>query len=50
MDKEKDKFIEYCNECDWHEQTIGLQYDFCPKCGHVNIGYTQYDRDGNKLT
>ena len=40
MDKKKDKFIEYCNECDWREETIGLPYQFCPKCGHVNIGFS----------
>ena len=44
MDKKKDKFIEYCNECDWREETIGLPYQFCPKCGHVNIGFHQLKR------
>jgi len=44
MDKEKDEFIEFCNECDWKEETKGLPYKFCPKCGHVNIGFTRKDK------
>jgi predicted kinase len=43
MDKRNDEFIEFCNECDWEEETIGLPYHFCPKCGHVNIGFTRND-------
>lgn len=39
MDKSKDKFMIFCNECGWEEKTIGLPYHFCPKCGHVNIGF-----------
>lgn len=44
MDNEKDEFIEFCNECDWKEETKGLPYKFCPKCGHVNIGFTRKDK------
>jgi len=40
MDKKTDKFTMYCNECDWKETTKGLPYHFCPKCGHVNIGFS----------
>jgi len=40
MDKKNDVFVNFCNECDWKEETIGLQYEFCPKCGHVNIGFS----------
>lgn len=49
MDKKRDKVIYFCNECPWTEETIGLIYEFCPKCGHVNIGFTQYDKNGKKL-
>lgn len=28
VDKEKDKFVMFCNECDWEEETTGLQYEF----------------------
>lgn len=49
MDKKKDKFIEFCNECGWSEETIGLPYEFCPKCGHVNIGYVQYHKNRKEL-
>lgn len=38
-DKNNDKFIMFCNECSWIEETTGLQYKFCPKCGHINIGF-----------
>lgn len=49
VDKKKDKFIIFCNECEWEEETIGLKYMFCPKCGHINIGFTDFDKNGNKL-
>lgn len=39
MDKVNDEFTTYCNECDWEEVTIGLPYQFCQKCGHINIGF-----------
>lgn len=39
MDKINGKFVEFCNECGWEEKTIGLPYQFCPKCGHINIGF-----------
>lgn len=39
MDKDRDNFMMFCNECDWEEHTTGLIYQFCPKCGHVNIGF-----------
>ena len=45
VDKEKYKFIMFCNECDWEEETTGLQYEFCPKCGHVNIGFIKNHKD-----
>lgn len=45
MSKTKDKFVEFCNECDWEEETEGLPYQFCPKCGHVNISFTRYDKE-----
>lgn len=32
------KWVYWCNECDWEEHTNEHKYDFCPKCGHVNIG------------
>jgi predicted RNA-binding Zn-ribbon protein involved in translation (DUF1610 family) len=40
MDKKNDKFKMFCNECNWEEETKGLPYEFCPKCGHVNIGFS----------
>lgn len=39
MDKKNDMFLIFCNECKWEEKITGLQYEFCPKCGHVNIGF-----------
>lgn len=41
IDKNNDVFLMFCNECDWEEETTGLQYEFCPKCGHVNIGFSK---------
>lgn len=40
MDKQKDEFTIFCNECGWSEATTGLPYSFCPKCKHVNIGFS----------
>lgn len=39
--KETGLFIMFCNECPWKERTVGLTHKFCPKCGHVNIGFTK---------
>lgn len=41
MNKETDSFIMFCNECSWKEKTIDLLYQFCPICGHVNIGFSR---------
>lgn len=42
IDKKNDIFITFCNECGWvSEETIGLPYLFCEKCGHVNIGFSR---------
>ena len=41
MDKKNSNFVIFCNECGWDEKTIGLKYDFCPVCGHVNIGFSK---------
>lgn len=30
-------YLYWCNECDWEERMEKHKYDFCPKCGHVNI-------------
>lgn len=49
IDKKNDKFIEFCNECGWEEETIGLPYEFCPECSHVNIGFSRYDKKGQPL-
>jgi len=38
-DKTNDHFLTFCNECNWEEENKGLPYKFCPKCGHVNIGF-----------
>lgn len=48
IDKLKDKLLMFCNECNWKEKTIGLKYDFCPKCGHVNIGFSKIKDALNK--
>lgn len=37
---EKFKYLYWCNECDWEERMTEHKYDFCPKCGHINIGKT----------
>lgn len=41
IDKNNDVFLMFCNECDWEGETTGLQYEFCPKCGHINIGFVK---------
>lgn len=33
------KFLTFCNECNWEEETIGLPYFYCQRCEHVNIGF-----------
>lgn len=44
-DKENDIFITFCCECDWISKgTVGLPYQFCEKCGHVNIGFSRVDK------
>lgn len=45
MDKVNDKFLCFCNECSWKELTVGLPYEFCPKCEHVNIGFSKIRGD-----
>lgn len=49
VDKKNDKFIMFCNECEWREETKGLKYEFCPNCGHVNIGFSKIEKN-KKLT
>lgn len=34
-------YLMFCNECSWKERTVGLKYAVCPKCGHINIGFTK---------
>ena len=41
LDKKEDIFITFCNECNWEKETRGLPYEFCPNCGHVNIGFSK---------
>jgi len=41
VDKFNDKFLCFCNECSWKEVTVGLPCEFCPKCEHVNIGFSK---------
>ena len=49
IDKINDRFIIFCNECDWEEEAVGLTYEFCPKCGHVNIGFSKLrDNENSK--
>jgi predicted RNA-binding Zn-ribbon protein involved in translation (DUF1610 family) len=31
------RYLYWCNECDWEETMNEHTYDFCPKCGHINI-------------
>lgn len=45
VDKKNDMFIMFCNECAWKEETKGLKYEFCPVCGHVNIGFSKIRDD-----
>lgn len=32
------KWYYWCNECDWEQEMDDHYHNFCPKCGHVNIG------------
>ncbi|MGE7951914.1 hypothetical protein [Lysinibacillus xylanilyticus] len=45
MDKNNVKFIFFCNECNWEEETVGVPYYFCEECGHVNISYVKTKDD-----
>lgn len=47
IDKNSDKLLMFCNECNWIEETIGLKYEFCPVCGYVNIGFSKKSNDKN---
>jgi predicted RNA-binding Zn-ribbon protein involved in translation (DUF1610 family) len=44
----KKKWLYWCNECDWEEKMDEHKHDFCPKCGHVNIGRKHSREEGKK--
>lgn len=44
------KWVYWCNECSWVERMDEHKHDFCPECGHINIGRMPTEHDKVRKT